>query len=104
MLSAARDHSYLKHATALAEACDEAAFAAAFGGSIEQLPSLVKSNACTLPLLLRISPEGTPDPTPLLYNNPARQTCRCQALQLRRRLKENSGGGPLGKLMSTSMS
>ena len=67
-MAAARDHSYLKHATALAEACDEAAFAAAFGGSREQLPALVKANAVTLPLLLRISPEGTPDPTPLLYN------------------------------------
>ena len=32
------------------------------------LAALVKTNACTLPLLLRISPEGTPDPTPLLYN------------------------------------
>ena len=45
-----------------------AAFAAAFGGTRDQLPALVQSNACTLPLLLRISPEGTPDPTPLLYN------------------------------------
>ena len=68
LLSAARDHSYLKHATALAEACDEAAFAAAFGGGRDDLAALVKTNACTLPLLLRISPEGTPDPTPLLYN------------------------------------
>ena len=68
LLTKVRDYTYLKHAHSLAVNCDETQFVATFGAPVEQLPSLVHSHAVTLPLLLRISPPGTPDPTPLLYN------------------------------------
>ena len=71
MVTAMRDRAYLREAGQLAKACDEAAFVAAFGEAPDpaRLSSLVDSNTVTLPLLLRIAPAGTPDPTPLLYND-----------------------------------
>ena len=69
LVTTMRDHAYLREATVLASACDEQAFLAAFGDTSANIASLVKTNTATLPLLLHIAPEGTPDPTPLLYND-----------------------------------
>jgi len=35
---------------------------------LSEIPLLLAPKAVTLPLLLHIAPEGTPDPTPLLYD------------------------------------
>ena len=69
LVTTMRDHAYLREATALAAVCDEQAFVAAFGEPSANIATLVKSNTATLPLLLHVAPEGTPDPTPLLYND-----------------------------------
>ena len=36
---------------------------------MSEIARLVDSKAVTLPLLMRIAPPGTVDPTPLLYND-----------------------------------
>ena len=64
-----RDYSYAKHALIIAETCDEEAFVNAFGAPKAEAASLVQSKVVTLPLLLRIAPEGTVDPSPLLYDD-----------------------------------
>ena len=71
VVTSMRDRAYLREATRLADVCDEAAFVAAFGEANDpaRLGALVDSNTITLPLLLRVAPAGTPDPTPLLYND-----------------------------------
>ena len=53
----------------LAELCEPEAFQATFGASHEQIRSLVESKTVTIPLLLKICPEGTTDPSPWLYND-----------------------------------
>ena len=69
LLAYARDHSYLQYARQISETIGEDQFLAAFGAGRAELPALVKANTVTLPLLLRMAPPGTPDPTPLLYND-----------------------------------
>ena len=64
-----RDYSYAKHALAIAETCDEAAFTAAFGAPKSEAASLIAAKSVTLPLLLPIAPPGTVDPSPLLYDD-----------------------------------
>ena len=65
----ARDAAYARHASSLADGVDDAAFAAAFGAPKAELAALLSSKTVTLPLLLSLSPPGTPDPSPLLYND-----------------------------------
>lgn len=69
LVTKVRDYSYTKHALAIAETCDDAAFASAFGAPKAEALSLVQSKVVTLPLLMRIAPEGTLDPSPLLYDD-----------------------------------
>ena len=69
LFSKARDAAYSRHATALSGGVDDAAFAAAFGAPKTELPSLIASKTVTLPMLLKLSPDGTPDPSPFLYND-----------------------------------
>jgi len=69
LVTAVREHSYRKHCLALAERCDEARFVETFGAGSAETAALVKSKMVTLPLLLSISPEGTVDPSPFLYND-----------------------------------
>ena len=57
-----------QHAAHLASLIDEDKFCSTFGGSVADLPALLASKTVTLPLLMHIAPPGTPDPTPLLYN------------------------------------
>mmetsp|Transcript_37651 Transcript_37651/g.122015 ORF Transcript_37651/g.122015 Transcript_37651/m.122015 type:complete len:499 (+) Transcript_37651:320-1816(+) len=75
-----RDGAYAQHAAALTELCDEATFAATFGAPPAALEQLLASKAVTLPLLLHIAPEGTPDPTPLLYDGAFCALGSCAAL------------------------
>ena len=69
LVTKVRDYSYAKHALIIAETCDEEAFVNAFGAPKAEAASLVQSKVVTLPLLLRIAPEGTVDPSPLLYDD-----------------------------------
>ena len=69
LVTKVRDYSYAKHALLIAESCDEHAFLTAFGAPKAEAASLVQSKVVTLPLLLRIAPEGTVDPSPLLYDD-----------------------------------
>ncbi len=52
----------------LADKVDPAAFLAKFGAPVEKLHELVAAKTVTLAKLLEISPPGTIDPTPSLYN------------------------------------
>jgi hypothetical protein len=82
VMSKARDAAYARHAAELAGGVDDAAFAAAFGAPKEDLASLLASKTVTLPLLLQHSPAGTPDPSPLLYNDVFYGLAGCSALAL----------------------
>lgn len=69
LVTKCRDSSYLQHATRIAHECDPYEFSATFGGEVGDIARLVDAKAVTLPLLMRIAPPGTVDPTPLLYND-----------------------------------
>ena len=71
-----------RHATQLAAGVDEASFEAAFSAPKEDLAALIASKTVTLPLLLKLSPEGTPDPSPFLYNDVFYGLAGCSALAL----------------------
>ena len=82
VMSKARDGAYARHATQLAAGVDEASFEAAFSAPKEDLAALIASKTVTLPLLLKLSPEGTPDPSPFLYNDVFYGLAGCSALAL----------------------
>lgn len=82
LMSRARDAAYARHAAALADGVDEATFAATFGTSKADVPALVASKALTLPLLLSVSPEGTVDPSPFLYDDVFCTLAGCSAAAL----------------------
>ena len=52
----------------LAAKVDSAKFAETFGAGIDKLDLLIEKKTVTLAKLLEITPPGTPDPTPSLYN------------------------------------
>ena len=78
----ARDSAYARHAAQLAENVDDGAFAAAFGAPKSELTALLSSKTVTVPLLLTLSPEGTPDPSPFLYNDIFYGIAGCSTLAL----------------------
>ena len=69
LMSITRDMSYKSHCVRLADLCDDQAFTAAFGSGKADVASLVEAKAVTIPLLLKLLPADTPDPSPLLYND-----------------------------------
>lgn len=54
---------------ALAQLVEPSRFEQAFGAPLAQLSELVAAKTVTIPLLLRLAPPGTVDPTAFLYNN-----------------------------------
>ena len=82
IMSKARDGAYARHATELAADIDDGAFSAAFGAPKAELASLLANKTVTLPLLLKLSPEGTVDPSPFLYNDVFYGIAGCSALAL----------------------
>ena len=82
IMARARDSAYSRHAAQLADTIDDAAFTAAFGAPKTELASLVGSKTVTLPLLLQLAPDGTPDPSPFLYNDVFYGIAGCSALAL----------------------
>ena len=82
IMSKARDAAYTRHATSLAADVDADAFLATFGAPHAELPSLLANKTVTLPLLLNISPEGTVDPSPFLYDDVFYGIAGCSALAL----------------------
>ena len=82
IMSRARDGAYARHAGLLAESIDDSAFAAAFGAPKGEIESLVASKTVTLPLLLQLAPAGTPDPSPLLYDDVFKGIAACGAIAL----------------------
>ena len=52
------------------------------GAPQSELASLISSKTVTLPLLLQLLPEGTPDPSPFLYNDVFYGIAGCSALAL----------------------
>ena len=76
-----REYSYKKHAIAIADTCDPAAFSATFGGAtVAEAGDLVGAKTVTLPLLLTIAPPGTQDPTPFLYDDAFYTLASCSAV------------------------
>ena len=82
IVSRRKDAAYNDAAADLAAGIDESAFTAAFGAPKAELASLIASKTVTLPLLLKLSPEGTADPSPLLYNDVFYGLAGCSALAL----------------------
>ena len=80
VMARARDAAYARHASELAAGIDDTAFADAFGAPKSELAALVESKTATLPLLLQLSPPGTPDPSPFLYNDVFYGLAGCSAL------------------------
>lgn len=80
VMARARDNAYARHASELADGIDETRFTAAFGAPKAELAALIDSKTATLPLLLQLSPEGTPDPSPFLYNDVFYGLAGCSAL------------------------
>ena len=70
LVTQVRDYSYARHALALTELVPDDAFREAFGAAkADAAEALIASKTVTLPLLLRLLPPGTPDPSPLLYDD-----------------------------------
>ena len=69
-LARARDANYREAALDLATRCDADAFMAAFGACNEPhaVARLVDAKTVTIPMLLKIAPHGTADPSPWLYH------------------------------------
>ena len=63
-----RQNSLTNSIYELAAKVDPAKFAESFGASIDKLDLLIEKKTVTLAKLLEITPPGTPDPTPSLYN------------------------------------
>ena len=82
VMSKARDAAYTRHAVSLAADVDADSFLATFGAPHSELASLIANKTVTLPLLLKISPEGTVDPSPFLYNDVFYGIAGCSALAL----------------------
>ena len=68
LMSNARDYSYQRHAMELAQLVDEPAFVREFGCVAAEAGPLVQQKVCTIPLMMKLAPAGTVDPTPFLYN------------------------------------
>jgi MFS family permease len=59
---------------------DPAAFQAKFGAPISELAELVAAKTVTIHSLLELTPAGTPDPTPSLYNTTMYSMCGIMAV------------------------
>ena len=60
--------------------CPPADFERAFGAPISELSALKSTNVVSIPRLLELVPEGTPDPTPMLYNDACYVVCGLLAM------------------------
>eukprot|EP00283_Hemiselmis_rufescens_P008528 CAMPEP_0173433144 /NCGR_PEP_ID=MMETSP1357-20121228/10699_1 /TAXON_ID=77926 /ORGANISM="Hemiselmis rufescens, Strain PCC563" /LENGTH=286 /DNA_ID=CAMNT_0014397825 /DNA_START=207 /DNA_END=1067 /DNA_ORIENTATION=- len=69
VLSYLRRSSYNSACADLSSKVDPAAFERAFGAPVERLEELVNANTVTIGRLMEIVPEGTIDPSPLLYDS-----------------------------------
>ena len=56
-------------ATDLATIVDPDAFRRTFGAGLDDLPALIANKTVTIPQLMALAPPGTPDPSPVLYND-----------------------------------
>jgi len=59
---------------------DPATFSNTFGAPLSALDELKASNAVTISRLMEITPPGTPDPTPILYNEACYVICGLLAM------------------------
>ncbi|KAL1511166.1 hypothetical protein AB1Y20_005982 [Prymnesium parvum] len=82
IMSRARDGAYSRYCEQLAANVDDDAFFSAFGAAKSDITSLISHKTVTLPLLMKISPEGTVDPSPFLYNDVFYGIAGCSALAL----------------------
>ena len=64
-----RDGSHAEQLAKLAERVDPAQFAEAFGAPVSEMATLSKANAVTIPRLLELLPEGTQNPSYMLYDS-----------------------------------
>ena len=82
IVSLGRSSSSYKAATELAAGIDEDTFATTFGAPKTELDALLAHKTVTLEMLLKLSPPGTPDPTPYLYNEAFQYIAGTSALAL----------------------
>src|SRR5207253_1447843 len=68
-ITSLREHSLKRALHDLARQVDPTKFTEAFGGSLEQLDTLIASKTVTLSRLMTIAPPGTVNPSTTLYNS-----------------------------------
>jgi len=64
-----RDMSLNDNIQSLSKLVDDSSFSAAFGSGKEHLPELIQNKVVTINRLMELTPPGTIDPTPFMYNN-----------------------------------
>ena len=64
----------------LVKLCPPADFQSAFGAPVSELAALKATKVVSIPRLLELVPEGTPDPTPMLYNDACYFVCGLLAM------------------------
>ena len=69
LLALLRAQSHSQHARQLAESIDPAEFEATFGAPVTELDALLETKVANIQLLLQLTPPGTVDPTPFLYDS-----------------------------------
>lgn len=69
MLAHLRDSAYGQAVRELASKAEPARFAETFGAPVSELDSLIAGKGVTISRLMQLMPEGTVDPTPLLYDS-----------------------------------
>jgi hypothetical protein len=75
VLSYLRDRSNSKAIDELVQMTPSARFEEAFGAPATELATLKATNTVTIARLMELVPPGTPDPTPMLYNDTCYVVC-----------------------------
>ena len=82
VMTKGRESAAYDAVTQLATNISDSAFLDAFGGPKSELDTLIANKTITIPTLLKLSPPGTPDPTPFLYNEMFQYMAGASALAL----------------------
>lgn len=67
-ITSLRERAVQEAIAKLSKSISPAAFQAAFGASLDELPRLVEQKSVTLAKLVALAPAGTPDPSSSIYN------------------------------------
>jgi hypothetical protein len=82
VLSFLRERSNSNAIDELVALCPPEHFETAFGAPVTDLAMLKETNAVTIARLMELVPPGTPDPTPMLYNDACYVVCGLLAMSI----------------------